>query len=56
MVEHGHYLTAGTDLDGNVWVVRTEDADTAAHVANLFREADHVRVTVSPPGLPLDVD
>ncbi len=56
MAGREHYLTSGTDREGNVWVVRAEDAPTADHVAELFRRTDHVRVTVSPPGLPLDVD
>ncbi len=56
MAEREPYLTSGTDRAGNVWVARAEDAPTADHIAEIFRQTDHVRVTVSPPGLPLDVD
>ena len=50
------FVTSAEDRDGNVWVVRTEDADTAGHVADLFRLNDHVRVTVISPDDPLDLD
>ena len=50
------YLIAGTDRDGNVWIARSEDAATAAHVADLFRDREYTRVTITPPGTPLDLD
>lgn len=52
----GLFVTSAEDRDGNVWVVRTEDAAAADHVADLFRLSDHVRVTVIRPDAPLDVD
>ncbi len=50
------FVTSAEDRDGNVWVVRTEDRETASHVADLFRLNDHVRVTVIAPDDPLDLD
>lgn len=51
-----HFLTSAEDRDGNVWVVRADDNDTACHVADLFRLSDHVRVTIIAPDDPVDLD
>lgn len=56
MTASTHFLTSAEDRDGNVWVVRADDGETAGHVADLFRVNDHVRVTIIAPDDPVDLD
>jgi hypothetical protein len=50
------YLISGTDDDGYIWVVRSDDHDTALHVADMFRESGHTRVTAVPVDYSIPAD
>ena len=52
----GHFILSAESRDGAIWVVRTDDRESADHVADLFRLSDHVRVTITAPDAPLDID
>lgn len=54
--DRGHFVLSAEDRQGNIWVVRTDDLAGATHVAELFRLNDHVRVTITAPDEPLDID
>lgn len=56
MADQGHFILSAEDREGNIWVVRTDDRAGATHLADLFRLNDHVRVTITAPDEPLDID
>lgn len=56
MAERGLFVLAAEDRSGDIWVVKTDTPEAAAHVADLFRLSDHVRVTITAPDAPLDID
>jgi hypothetical protein len=40
------WVVSGTDQNGDVWVVRADNEDTADHIAQMFRDAGYTDVSV----------
>lgn len=49
-VSMSEYIVSATDDEETIWIVRSDNTETAQHFADLLRINDYTRVTVSLSG------